>query len=39
MLIRRNPCYRTRFQRDHRGYLLVTKRWIIATGTFAACWS
>jgi hypothetical protein len=39
MLIRSNPCYRPTFQRDGRGMLLITSRFIIATGMFARCWS
>lgn len=38
MLIRSNPCYPPMLQRDKRGLLIVTRRFIIATGMFARCW-
>jgi hypothetical protein len=39
MLIRSNPnLYRPGLTRDHRGLLLITRRWIIATGMFARCY-
>lgn len=37
-MIRTNPCYRPHFAWDGRGFLLVTRRWIIATGLFAKYW-
>jgi hypothetical protein len=39
MLIRSNPGYRRTLRIGGRGVLVVTARWIIATGMFAACWS
>lgn len=39
MLIRSNPCYRPTFIRDRRGLLIVTRRFILATGTYALAWS
>jgi hypothetical protein len=39
MLIRSNPCYRPMFQRDGRGILIVTRRFIFATGMFAQVWA
>jgi hypothetical protein len=35
MIVRLNPCYRPNFQRDRRGWLIITRRFIFATGTFA----
>lgn len=39
MLIRSNPnLYRPSLTRDRRGTLLITRRWIFATGMFAQCY-
>lgn len=37
-LLRSNPCYRPHFAIDRRGVLIVTRRFIFATGTYAVCW-
>jgi hypothetical protein len=38
MLVRTNLCYRPHFAVDCRGFLLVTRHYIVATGRFAKCW-
>lgn len=39
MLIRSNPCYRPTFAYDRRGLLLITRRFILATGSRATGWA
>jgi len=38
MLIRKHSFYTPRLARDEHGFLLITKRWIIATGRYAYVW-
>jgi hypothetical protein len=35
MMIRPNRWYSSQFRINSRGLLLITKNWVIATGTFA----
>lgn len=35
MLVRANPCYPVRFTRNRMGTLVITRRWIFATGKYA----
>lgn len=35
MLVRANPCYPSKFVRNHMRTLLITRRFIFATGKFA----
>ncbi len=35
MLIRRNRFYRPIFRCNERGILIVTRKWVIAAGTYA----
>ena len=41
MLLRSNPhgIYRPQFAWDRRGLLILTRRWVVASGVFARCWS
>lgn len=39
MLIRSCTAYRPCFRFDRHGFLLVTRRWIWATGSYARAWS
>jgi hypothetical protein len=38
MLIRLNPCYSPTFRRDRLGTLIITRRFIFATGRYAFSW-
>lgn len=39
MLLRSNPCYPPQFALNRRGLLIVSRRWIFATRSYAHCWS
>lgn len=39
MLFRSNPCYQPEFACDRRGILIITRRFIFATGSRAWGWA